>query len=228
MKIVATSDLHGVFPTDLPKGDILTISGDIIPSLGHNINRQEGWVNTVFIPWVQDKAENIIFCAGNHDFFFEHLMKTSTEDKFRKSLPKNVHYLRDSDVNIGGYKFYGTPWCNVFGNWPFMQHENELIDTYSNIPNNCDIVLSHGPAYGYGDMIEQFHETEHLGSKALTNRLKEVKCKWCLTGHIHSGSHKFKKLAYGDIVVENRTRLVCVSLLDEGYEIAYKPYEIEI
>lgn len=225
MKIVAISDLHGNTPKKLPKADLLVIAGDIIPSLGHDIIQQEIWVNDIFIPYIENKAENVVFCPGNHDHFFEDLMKNNLEDEFRASLPANVHYLRDNAVTIEGIKIWGSPWSKEFCGWPFMKQEIGLDEVYSLIPDDVNIILSHGPAKGYCDMMEQYNETEHLGSASLTNHIKRIQPMYVFSGHIHSGSHDpiiiVEKL-------EHPTHIVNVSLLDEEYKMKYKPFEVKI
>lgn len=230
MKIVAISDLHGHLIDTIPKGDVLTISGDICPVTNHNAIFQEDWLINKFIPWCETVGKkyvkDIIFIPGNHDKYLEKIMNSNNEEDFRKKLPKNIHYLRDSEVIINNVKFYGTPFTPTFCNWYFMKLDHRLdTEVYNKIPENTDILLCHGPAKGYNDCVEEFNETDHLGSSALLKHIKRIKPKWVFTGHIHSGSHIPSKIIHDD---DTQTQLVNVSILDEHYTIHYTPFECEI
>jgi hypothetical protein len=102
------------------------------------------------------------------------------------------------------------------------------------IPKDVDILLSHGPAYGYNDTITHDYSNNskwddpHVGSKSLLDRIKEVKIKWLLSGHIHSASHNVEKLYYSMDDITNYTNCVNVSLLDENYDPRYVPFEFSI
>jgi len=216
--ICAISDLHGNLPRVLPDADILLIAGDICPATQQ---RQQGqWISSNLIPWMQIQPfKHIVFCAGNHDCFFEELMIIDKENAFRKSLPKDIHYLRDSLVEINGIKIWGSPWSKIFYDWAFMRSEEDLDKIYSKIPENIDILISHGPANGYSDRVEQYYENEHLGSVSLAKHIDRVKPEYVFVGHIHSGNHNIVEK-----IVDNRTiKFANVSILDEGYEPFYKP-----
>ena len=238
-KIVSISDNHGLLDFKLPSGFILTISGDITPTNINHVVGQEFWIQNHFHPWCEKLIkdgifEHIVYIAGNHDRYFSKLMKDNKTDEFRKTLPKNVHYLLNNMVEIDGIKIYGTPFTPTFGSWYFMHSEDILDNIFAKIPEGLDILLSHGPAYGWNDKIEQYPERcweddKHIGSKSLRKHILRAKPKMVCTGHIHSASHNINTLP---IVNENLERVeiktVNVSLLDEDYLIAYKPLEFNI
>ncbi len=237
VKIVAISDIHGYLPGNLPSGDILTISGDICQvRCSHSPTNQFHWIQNKLIPWFYElinsgKFKHIVFIAGNHDFIFKSLL--ADPSSFHIIWPDNVHYLCDSLIEIEELKIYGTPWTPTFGNWAFMGDYGTLEGHFKKIPEGMDIVLSHGPMYGYNDTILQYPERTgdrdlHIGSKALLQRIKEVKPKWILVGHIHSGNHAVEKVFHfmGDLT--NHTNSINVSLIDEDYDPSYFPYEFSI
>jgi Icc-related predicted phosphoesterase len=237
VKIVAFSDIHGYLPENLPEGDIALIAGDICPVHGsHSPTSQHHWLQNKFIPWCYElinskKFKHICFCGGNHDFVFKSMITNSTQ--FYITWPDNVHYLLDQDIDVMGVSIYGTPWTPTFGNWAFMGDYGTLERHFKKIPEKIDIVLSHGPMYGYNDTIMQYPERtddrdSHLGSKALLHRIKEIKCSWCIHGHIHSGNHNVEKCFHtlGDLT--NYTNCVNVSRLDENYDITYPPFIFSI
>ena len=239
VKICAISDTHGALPNDIEKCDILLIGGDLDPATNHNRTFQQTWIYNNFIPWAKAKIDkgivgDLIFVCGNHDFYFESLMKKDEEEVFRSDLPEHIHYLRDSMVEIQGIKIYGTPWTPSFGNWAFMTGEQQLDEIFSKIPENIDIILSHGPAEGYSDCIEQemynvytgrltSARIEHLGSSSLIHHIERVRPEWVFTGHIHSGNHNVtEKYVDGQVI-----KFACVSILDEHYDVFYTPFKLK-
>lgn len=235
-KFTAISDIHGTFPL-LSKTDILLIAGDICPvNQSHNPKNQETWIINKFLPWVKDQANQIIFIAGNHDFYFQKLFHNITEDDLKTILPKNVHYLRDSMVEINGIKIYGTPWTPTFGRWAFMVSEEFLENIFTGIPDNIDILLSHGPAYKFNDIIlkgpyqNSIRQDNNLGSKALRKHLLRSKPKYFCYGHIHECSHipLIIPQLTEDLQKNGETISNCVSLLNDDYNLEYLPYEFII
>lgn len=215
-KIIAISDLHGHLPT-LPKGDVLCICGDIFPlDIQTQILECDDWLNNVFIPWtIELPYKEIILLAGNHDFYFkeatpEYILSTFNHTK--------IIYLCDSWVTIYGIKFYGTPWCKQFGNWAFMEDNITLESKFKNIPEDVDFLLTHDAPYGTSDICTQdiyWNNGDHIGSKPLRDAIIEKKPKYNLHGHLHSSNH--------DKEILNETKVYNVSLLDENYNLTYKP-----
>ena len=98
-----------------------------------------------------------------------------------------------------------------------MADEAALAGKYEAIPEGLDVLISHGPAYGLCDTVLSpawpGSPGQPLGSRALLAAVRRVKPRWTLCGHIHTGSHTPVDGA------------VNVSLLDEKYDMAYKPFE---
>lgn len=234
MKITATSDIHGNLLDNLPSGDVLTISGDICPvDRPQNQTVQGAWINSDFIPWCKNLLykgtfKDIVFCAGNHDSIF---FKNKT---IHTTFPEHIHYLEDKNVTVQDKVFHGTPWSPPFGNWAFMKPEYILQNYHVLIPENCDVLLSHSPARDYNDVILQedciyCYGHEKLGSISLLQNVKRAVPKYLLVGHIHSGDHNVKRLPSCNYLDDNKfTNSVNVSLLDESYNVFYKPFEFEI
>jgi hypothetical protein len=61
-------------------------------------------------------------------------------------------YLENSSVNVFGYNIFGSPNTIEFFDWAFEKNEEELDQIYSQIPENTDIVVTHGPAYEILDL----------------------------------------------------------------------------
>lgn len=232
MKIVAISDLHGYLPKDLPSGDILIIAGDISPlNIQRNRIEMEEWIFTVFIDWINSLSyESVYIVAGNHDHFFTTITDTQRLELKLKTKYK-LNYLEDEQITyidtLGKkWKIFGTPNCHQFGNWAYMYSDETLEQKFKNIPDEVDILISHDPPYnvGFTDAILQKPYSrsigpQHCGNTPLRSRLENINYKFCFVGHIHSGDHTLTKFGSGYVVN--------VSLLDENYQLNYKPLELE-
>jgi 3',5'-cyclic AMP phosphodiesterase CpdA len=211
---------------DLLGGDLLIHAGDI-SSMGYKQEIQD------FCKWFDslDNYEFKMFIAGNHDWgfidreaFFVHrsvVIPKSTEEILNSY--KNIDYLRDSsqEIQIGDnpyIKIYGSPWQPEFFDWAFNlpRKGDELKNKWNDIPTDTDILITHGPAYGYVDRI--VGRTEHLGCELLTDRIKEIKPKIQVCGHIHSG--------YG-YVFDGNTHYINASVLNEQYKYNNKPLTVD-
>ena len=215
MKITLISDTHNkhkYITDDLPGGDLLIHAGDI-SSMGyeHEIREFCKWYNSL------DNYTNKVFIAGNHDWGFQ----INTE-KVKEILDfyGNITYLQDNEVLVGEklVSIYGSPWQPEFYNWAFNlpRKGDELKEKWDNIPSNTDILITHGPAYGYVDKV--IGRTENLGCELLTERIKELKPKIHVCGHIHSG--------YG-YTFDGDTHYINASVLNESYIYYNKPLTID-
>lgn len=251
MRVIAVSDLHGYLPDpeSIPACDVVCICGDIVPLEYQNDDAASiAWFCLEFVPWSDElDCKKVIFIAGNHDFFLEHIMlgpvredgtrkcRTASE-VLRKLLPGNnkgkhkLVYLRDSSFELEGKRFYGTPWISGLPRWAFNQEEDELrTGNYAHIPHRCDVLLTHmPPALGDAGTVLQYSAFNYLAdysSKALADVLLERDIRYTFCGHVHTGGHVIAD--YGDGTVERK--IVNVSVKDEDYRVQtyYFPvYEI--
>lgn len=228
VKVAAVSDLHGNLSFKVPQCDILAIAGDICPVReSHHPAHQRHWLEHKFYPWCEKRlvsgVGHIVFTPGNHDFVFE--------AKQDPELPPNVTCLIDRAAEIQGVKFYGTPWSLEFHNWAFGLNEYRLAAKYKCIPEGLDVLISHGPAYGLCDTIMNPVWTGSpempLGSRALRAAIERVKPRRVLCGHIHTGDHD-PVFAIPWACSKQGVEVVNVSLLDESYALAYKPFEFTV
>ncbi len=208
MKIVFISDTHGRHEdVELPKGDVLVHAGDFT---------SRGTIFEVadFIMWLQKLPfEYIVFIAGNHDLYLE---KHSIDD-FKDFLPKNAFYLNDSGCEIKGVKFWGSPIQPNFLDWAFNRERGaEIKKHWDLIPDDTDILITHGPPY---DILDQTVRGDKTGCEDLLEKVLKVNPKIHAFGHIHE--------AYG-IKNNNDTTFVNASLLNERYRYTNDPIVLEI
>ena len=161
--ILHISDTHSQHRrlTQLPDADILIHSGDFTM----NGSEQEA---IDFMNWYCDLPYlHKIFICGNHD--------ACLYGAKIGGLDKNVHYLCNSGVVIDGVKFYGVPM--------FMEDciSDRQTRNYAAIPADTDVLITHCPPYGVLD----FDDGINYGSTELLTRVKEIKPRLHLFGHIH-------------------------------------------
>jgi predicted phosphodiesterase len=218
MKITFISDTHNKHhevTSLLPGGDLLIHAGDAT-SRGYSNEISE------FLDWFNglDGYTHKIFIAGNHDWGFQ-----ESPDMCRELLKfyPNVTYLQDNLEVIGedydsAVKVYGSPWQPEFWNWAFNLPRQgwELEVKWNGISPDTDILITHGPAWGHLDTVRG--RTGNLGCEVLSERLKSLKPKIHVFGHIHTGyGYKFD----GD------THFFNAAVLDEQYYFTQKPFTVE-
>ena len=138
-----------------------------------------------FLTWYSNLPYKYkILVAGNHD---EVIAKMGYELVYELCESIGIIYLQDSSVEIEGVKFHGSPWSPTFYNWAFMAEEDELNEYWQLIPLNTEVLITHGPAYGKGDLVNNnWHKDPHVGSKTLLKRLDDLEnLKLHFYGHIH-------------------------------------------
>lgn len=218
MRVVALSDQHGHLPK-VPACDLLVVAGDICPDrFGpflaiHRPETQRAWFDATARPWLAAApAPHKILTWGNHDW-------CGQACSFRRDSPENasagaVQIIVDELTTIlcddTVVSIWATPWSNTFLNWAFMKSPAALEAVYAAIPADIDILVSHQPPYGCGDL--------GLGSVELRAAIRRVKPKLVICGHIHDGFGRFD--CEGSLVYN-------VSLVDDAYRVVREPTLID-
>lgn len=212
MRIAFISDTHN-------QHDMVTrflIGGDVIIHAGDSTGRGSLPELNQFFEWFSSlNYTHKIFIAGNHDWGFQ--KNPNTYKEILKIHP-SITYLQDSYTIIDGVKIYGSPWQPEFFNWAFNlpRGGNNLREKWSGIPDDTNILITHGPPNGYLDY--SFHGNERVGCELLLERVKEVKPFFHIFGHIHN--------SHGHIY-ENETNFINASVLDDKYGLTYGPYQFD-
>lgn len=208
MQIVAISDTHGKHhDVKVPDGDILIHCGDVTRG-----GTKEQVLD--FLEWfAEQKHAHKIFVAGNHDFFFE---ETDLK-KIRRIIRKEIIYLNDSSIEIKGVKFWGSPITPCFNNWAFNRNRGaEIKKHWDLIPNDTDVLITHGPPFG---ILDETVYGKRTGCEELLLRVYHVKPKFHIFGHIHEDYGSFTK---------GETTFVNASVLDDWYEMKNKPVVLDL
>jgi Icc-related predicted phosphoesterase len=219
MKITAISDLHGHYP-ELDGGDLLIIAGD----LTKRDSNEEYIVHFPVWLWYQSKKyRKVVFTGGNHD----NIMYSGRMFPMPKDLKEKCTYLFDSGCEFDGFKIWGSPWTKTFeGMNPHcksftMDTEDELKKKWDLIPDDTDILVTHGPPYL---IFDKTTSGEFVGSPTLRERIEAIKPKLHVFGHIHEdGGHQI-------LLKHDGPNTLCVnaSIMNEHYKPVNKPTYLEI
>ncbi|MEM1320682.1 MAG: metallophosphatase domain-containing protein [Bacteroidota bacterium] len=206
MKITFISDTHGQHNAlQLPEADMLVHTGDI-SSAG------EKWQVREFLKWMAEQPHrHKVFIGGNHDFLLEREPLL-----FHSLIPKGITYLENTATVIEGIKIWGSPITPWFLDWAFNEYRGDLIRRYwERIPEDIDILLTHGPPLGYGDRTIR---GEIVGCEDLLEFVRRIQPRYHVFGHIHEG--------YGQYESEG-TSFINASVLDVRYNLVNAPVTVE-
>jgi 3',5'-cyclic AMP phosphodiesterase CpdA len=215
MRLVVISDTHGFHgQLVLPDGDVLVHTGDFCRH-----GTRDEYVD--FLRWFAGQPHpHKLLIAGNHDMAVERDL-----DEFRAALPAGVTYLHDSGTVVDGVRFWGSPWTPIFYDWSFMLPRGEMLrEKWAAIPDDTEVLLTHGPAYGHGDLAPP-HLSRHrkvVGCLELLLAIKRVRPRLHLFGHIHGGHG----VSLSDEVPF--TRFVNAAICTEGYEPTNAPVVVDL
>lgn len=195
MRVVLISDTHTLHNTvDVPDGDLLIHAGDFcgygtLPEM----QAFNEWIGTL-------PHKHKVVVAGNHDKICEKFIPNNRYDyvvsRTRISeLTSNFVYLMDSFVVVEGVKIYGSPWQPEYFDWAFNLPRGgwQLKKKWDMIPQDTDILVTHGPAWG---VLDYTRRGDRSGCELLSSRIEFLdNLKVHVFGHIHEsyGMHKNSK-----------------------------------
>lgn len=211
------SDLHGYYPK-LDGGDLLIVAGDL--TANHYLKEFHA-----FNKWIDiQKYKKKIVVAGNHDTF----LVPRYENELDMLLDgKNWYYdyLFDSGCEFAGLKIWGSPWTLKFrGMNPdcmafTCDTEEELAEKWALIPDDIDILITHGPPYG---IFDKSIDGKKCGSQSLYDRIKKIRPKFHFYGHIHEGYYQLG----GTFIDGSSIQCYNCSIVNERYEHVNKPVRV--
>lgn len=213
-KIVCVSDSHGRHKEiTLPNGDFLIHAGDFSRGKGSILETID------FLKWLESLPyKHRIAIAGNHDAITE-----DSPDLFAslfKEHAPSCHYLCDSGIELDGYKIWGSPVTPTFYNWWWNRNRGpEIMRHWQMIPEDTQILVTHGPPRGILDLVPDGSHQGCLDLKEVINkRLKNLKLH--VFGHLHSDGNQQ--------VTQNNVTYVNAAVVGEDYRLRGKIQVIEI
>lgn len=174
-----------------------------------------------FLSWYRslDIAEKV-FIPGNHDGSIE-------AGLIPKSEFDGIHLLQHEAKVIAGLKFFGSPYTPEFHQWAFNVPRNRLEQYWKDIPEDTDILVTHGPPKGILDLtINEDGHPFQCGCKSLWNRIKVVQPRFHIFGHIHQESDCPNAAMMN--VNGLKTTFINAAVVDLQYKICNNGFVIEI
>ena len=219
MKIWFVSDTHNRHEElQVPDVDLVIHCGDESESGNAWMNEPEArqffdWYSALEIP-----AK--IFVPGNHSTAIEHGL-IRAED-----YPK-VTFLIHAQTQWNGFRIFGTPFTPRFFDWAYMRERSELDSVWQSIPDDIDILITHGPPKGILDVTRDMDSggPVNVGSKSLRRHvLERIKPKIHAFGHIHD-EKAYKNCG---IVTRDGTQFINCSCCDLAGKLKNNGFVIEL
>jgi len=172
-----------------------------------------------------------IVIAGNHDLTMDESSYERTHACFGHSKmfdtarcramleqAPGVEYLLDSSAEVDGVTVWGSPWQPEFGGWAFnLPRGAQCRERWRRIPQDTDVVMTHGPALGHGDLCSS---GLRAGCLDLLDELQSrVRPRFHIAGHIHEG--------YG-VTSDGKTTFLNASTCNLKYKPDNKPLVFDV
>ncbi len=226
VRVVCMSDTHTKHPdpASVPPGDVFVCAGDFT----YTGMLQEIRSFCKFLDALPHAHKIVV--SGNHEITldYDYYMNRGRrrfhgnhrihEDAIlcKSVLSASCTYLQDSSVEIAGLKIYGSPWQPSFCDWAFNMEPPELKRKWAEIPDDVDVLITHGPPKGHGARIVEGFD---VGCPHLMDRVNQVKPMLHVFGHIHEG--------YG-VTANAHTLFVNASTCTRRYEATNPPIVVDV
>lgn len=206
MRLVLISDTHQRHKhLEVPSGDVLVHAGDFT-------NRGEEFEITNFNEWLMELPHPYkIVIPGNHDRMFQSAWHFAVN-----GLLTEATVLNESGITIDGLKFWGSPWTPYFRNWAFNYHAQDADKHWDLIPDDTDVLITHGPPLGIMDLTST---SQFVGCRTLKNKIDAVKPRLHVFGHIHE---------CGGVLDTPTTKFVNASMVDASMKPTRAPIVVDL
>lgn len=181
-----------------------------------------------FLAWYRNlNIPHKILTCGNHDTSIERGLISPKQFE-------GITFLNHEYAEVVGLKIFGSPFQPSFGHgWAYNVPRSKIQEYWKDIPNDLDILITHGPPKGILDLT-QYDSREgaegkaffQCGCEALLERIQNVKPKRHIFGHIHPE----KNCPNAGIYVPNGspTTFINAAVLNLDYNIDNHGVVIEI
>ncbi|MBR3350345.1 MAG: metallophosphoesterase [Solobacterium sp.] len=125
----------------------------------------------------------LLYVRGNHD------------DKYETKEPLGCDCIEDVIYNFRGLRILGLGGSYRYGNRINMYTEREMekriakLKLKLKLTGGFDILLTHAPAYGYGDL----DDLPHRGFECFNELLEKYRPAYMIHGHVHMEYGPFKR-----------------------------------
>jgi Icc-related predicted phosphoesterase len=175
LRLVLLSDTHQLHrKVEVPDGDIFIHSGDFTM-----FSRSMAEI-TDFNTWLGELPhQHKIVVPGNHEFFLE-------TDPSKRSMLNNALVLLNEGTAIEELRIWGSPVTPLYGGAFGLSSGEDRKRLYAQIPENTDVLITHGPPYGILDSGPD--SGLHSGCRELFDAVMRVRPKLHVFGHAHADS----------------------------------------
>jgi Icc-related predicted phosphoesterase len=219
IKIVAISDVHCRFKKlIIPECDILISCGDYsFRGLDDEVRLFHEWLH-------RQPAKHVISVQGNHEKLVEKDFERSRQIAL-KACPR-VYFIDEGLIELEGLRIWCSAITPYFCDWAWNRYRGqEIKEHWDKIPNDIDILVTHGPPYGILDKVVKQHPAGHkvdtfLGCVDLLEKIEQIPTlKHHFFGHIHEGygHEEIKDVNYWN-----------VSICDKSYNPTNLPIVVDI
>lgn len=194
-RLVFISDTHLQHDFSIPDGDVLFHCGDLTwEGSISEIRKAAMWLKSVRIG---GGFRDVVVTPGNHDWLAERdpdLMRTLITEA-------GCTYLHHKPAVVQGMKVFCSGYTPAFYDWALnVKRGPELARLWAQIPDDTEVLVTHGPPYGRLDEVQRSDESdygvygrepiryikENVGCKDLKRRIEDLKqLKVHAFGHIH-------------------------------------------
>jgi Icc-related predicted phosphoesterase len=227
MRLCFISDVHcKQNKVTVPECDILISCGDYsFKGEKHVVKDYHKWLN-------KQQAKHIVSINGNHELWVEQDFYAAKAIAVEQ-CPR-VHFIQGELVEIEGLKIYGDAHTPYFFNWAWNAARDPveashtfkplIKDIWDKIPNETQILVTHGPPMGILDTVIEQHTGRyiHVGCKDLLNKVDTLpNLKVHGFGHLHLSGGKLYQRDDGKIFIN-------AAICDDSYKPTRSPVVIDI
>ena len=154
-----------------------------------------------FLTWFNNlPIKHKVYIPGNHDTAME-------AGLIEEEIYQEVYILKHESIEIDGVKIFGSPYTPAFYDWAYNSTEEELVELWKDIPNDLDILVTHGPPLG---ILDKCQDGYRAGCRHLLYEVERANPKYHVFGHIHEDGGKEEE--------HNGTKFINASTLDLRYQ----------
>jgi Icc-related predicted phosphoesterase len=180
MKIWFISDTHN------RHRELTVPEVDLVIHCGDESTHGNAWMNEPearsFFDWYSElDVATKVFVPGNHSTAVE-------QGLIRPEEYPSIQFLIHDSMEWNGLKLFGSPYTPRFHDWAYMKKRGKLDLVWQSVPDDVDILITHGPPKGVLDVT---HDVEsqalvQVGCSALRRHVDErIKPKIYAFGHLH-------------------------------------------
>ena len=175
MRIVCIADSHGFHrQLEVPSGDLLIHAGDF------TLYSKPDWIYHHFDIWLGELPHRYKICIpGNHDYLLE--------EPEEHRVITNATLLLHTGVEIEGLKVWGSPVTDIYGGAFGMSRAADRRSHWARIPEDIDILITHGPPLGILDAApgsERHEGCPELMEAVLQAKAPRVRARPCRIWHV--------------------------------------------